>query len=312
VSSSSYSLKTKILTVGLCTYRLPALVHRILVYFRESIAEWSGKISNTIQFPNSRKFNSKNSVAMGKKRYTSAKDPHLKSAPATLPSFDERALSALTDKIESGFRNTAAVSKADSLDRNRPPTTNPRSRIKKSKNTKTTTKHHVAGRKRDAKGNIIEQGSNGSKAPKIGTDDANGETQDEKSVLLREILALGGTQEDLSLVMEVATDDEDAGDSGREQPSAIDPKLAKELSKFIDGLGIETQRNQDSSGTESDEEEDANEDDEHLPNHAILESKPTNTTGKVETPVLKEAKNLGKGKKDLVSKSLPVTRATLY
>jgi ribosome biogenesis protein MAK21 len=241
--------------------------------------------------------NSSPARIMGKKRHRPAKDPELVSSAATLPSFDERALSALTDKIESGFRNKAG-SKADSLDRNRPPGKTFGNRIEKP--------HHVSGRKRDAQGNVREQRSHGSKIPRMGTDGPNGKNQDEKNVLFQEILALGGTQEDLDLVMEVVTDDDDIGDTGQEQTSAIDPKLTKELSNFIAGLGIETQANEDSSGVESSVDED--EDEEGIPDQATINPTPTKAVKGAETSALRNAKSSAKGRKDLVSKSLPLIR----
>jgi ribosome biogenesis protein MAK21 len=246
---------------------------------------------------------------MGKKRPRSAKGPDLASSVATLSPFNEQALSALTDKIESSFRNTAAA-KAGSLYRNRPSGTNPRNRIEKSQNTKTATKHPVAGRKRDAQGNVREQGNNDSRIPKIGTDSANGGNRDKNNVFLQEVLALGGTQEDFDLVMEVATDDEDAGDIPQEQTSRIDPKLTEELSNFIAGLGIETKINQDSSEPESGGTEDEDEVEEDVPKRAITKPQPTyDAVNELETFALKDAKNPLKTQKDLVSKSPPVTQA---
>jgi ribosome biogenesis protein MAK21 len=54
--------------------------------------------------------------------------------------------------------------------------------------------------------------------------------------LLREILALGGTEEDLDLVADALSDEED-------EPSTTRPdnKFRQDLAKFVAGLGIEGQ-----------------------------------------------------------------------
>lgn len=240
---------------------------------------------------------------MGKKRRQSAKYTELASSKVTLPSFDERALSTLTEKIESGFRNTAA-SNAGSFDRNEPPGKSHRDRIERPQNSKAPTKNRLAGRKRDAQGNVREQGGHDSRVPKIGTDGANGRAQDEQSILLQEIIALGGTHEDLSLVMGVASDEDDASDTGHKQISEIDPKLKKELSKFIAGLGIETQANEEASESESGGDEDIELED--LSDESIVKPKATNTVKQVKTSAAQDANGSTKRQKDLVSKFPPL------
>lgn len=137
----------------------------------------------------------------------------------TLPSFDESALSALTDRIEKGLGKTSQKQEDK-----------PQSKESAGhKSKKGTVEGKGRGTKRDAHGNAKKSDSRGqSTQPKksAGTDDG--------STLLQEILALGGTEDDLDLVAGAPSDDEDVEGSGD-----IDKELQKELAKFVAGLGIE-------------------------------------------------------------------------
>jgi ribosome biogenesis protein MAK21 len=267
----------------------------------------SGKFPSTIEFPE-RKFelrenspNSSTSRIMGKKRKRTAKDPESASSAVQLPSFDESALSALTNKIESGFRKTAAP-RQDPRDRNPLPSENPRNRIERAQKSKSNTQDRLSGNDHHAQGIVREQSAGGSKIPKSRADRRNGQKEDEQNILLQEILALGGTEDDLDLVMGVASDDEDIGENGLEQTSAIDHNLTKELSKYIIGLGINTQDIEDPSGTESakdvdDESEDALD---------TSKSKVTKAVKDVKNSDLQGSNGIAKRLKDLVSKFPPL------
>lgn len=238
---------------------------------------------------------------MGKKRKRSAKNPESACSGIQLPSFDESALSALTSKIESGFHNATAP-KQDLRDRNPSRDEDPRYRIDKARKSKLHIKDRVSGEKSDAQGTVNEQTGGGSRTAKDLADEHRGRNGEEQKILLQEILALGGTEDDLDLVMGVATDDDDTADAEPEQTSTNDPKLTKELSKFITSLGIETQGIAESSGAESGEDVD----DE---SENILEtstSKSVNAIKDVKGSDMEGANSLMKRLKDLVSKSPPL------
>ncbi|KFY47351.1 hypothetical protein V495_01985 [Pseudogymnoascus sp. VKM F-4514 (FW-929)] len=163
--------------------------------------------------------------------------PSKNSSEQSLPSFDESALSALTEKIEKGFNKGAsseAAQKPAKKDKNKP-------------NGASQSKDTAPGKKRDAEGNV-KTTAKSNKA-------AEGSARD---ILLQEILALGGTEEDLDLVEGVESEDEDVEGT---QPKIDDPKFAKEFSKFIAGLGIEGQAQVDASEPEEEVDE-ADEDSE--------------------------------------------------
>lgn len=157
--------------------------------------------------------------------------PSKNSSAQSLPSFDESALSALTEKIEKGFNKGAssdAVQKSAKKDKKKP-------------NGASQSKDTAPGKKRDAEGNV-KTTTKSNKA-------AEGSSRD---ILLQEILALGGTEEDLDLVEGVESEDEDVEGT---QPKIDDPKFAKEFSKFIAGLGIEGQAQADASESEEEVDE---------------------------------------------------------
>jgi ribosome biogenesis protein MAK21 len=67
---------------------------------------------------------------------------------------------------------------------------------------------------------------------------------------LQEILALGGTEEDLLLVADALSDDEDLDESSTAAP---DKSFKADLAKFVAGLGIDTTAEQDASESEPEE-----------------------------------------------------------
>jgi ribosome biogenesis protein MAK21 len=207
--------------------------------------------------------------------------PSKNSSAQSLPSFDESALSALTEKIEKGFNKGAssdAAQKPAKKDKNKP-------------NGAPQSKDTAPGKKRDAEGNV-KTTAKSNKA-------AEGSARD---ILLQEILALGGTEEDLDLVEGVESEDEDVEGT---QPKIDDPKFAKEFSKFIAGLGIEGQAQVDASEPEEEVDE-ADEDSEEWEEEPDT---PKKAPKKAEEPIpqLVQAQPEKKSTKDvnrLVSSSL--------
>lgn len=166
-----------------------------------------------------------------------------------LPTFDENALSALTAKIEQGFGNGEPQSAADT----------PKTKQKKGKAIngsaepkKAKAPESARGTKRDAHGKPKPNGkSNSGKQP---SNSKNEDKSDDREALLQEILALGGTEEDLDLIADAASDEED----NQTPDTPLDKSLKKELAKFVAGLGIEGQSGGDAA--ESEEEEGEKED----------------------------------------------------
>jgi len=110
-----------------------------------------------------------------------------------LPAFDENALSALTTKIEQGLGNDEPQKTADvpSTKQKKGKPSNGLPDSKKSKAPET-----ARGTKRDAHGKPKTNGS----GQKQSSSSKNGDKGEERDALLKEILALGGTEEDLDLV----------------------------------------------------------------------------------------------------------------
>ncbi|RDL42133.1 ARM repeat-containing protein [Venustampulla echinocandica] len=194
----------------------------------------------------------------------------------TLPSFDENALSALTSKIEQGFGKGKAPPKAADAP-------NPKQKKKEMHNASTATESKptskpetTRGTKRDANGNTKVNSE--SKAQKIQKNRKGVQVNDDKAALLQEILALGGNEEDLDLVADVASEDEDH-DTGAS--AAPDKSLQKELAKFVAGLGIEGQLGADTVDSEEENEQGDEEggddweeasDSDHDPSDSTLEA----------------------------------------
>lgn len=143
----------------------------------------------------------------------------------------------MTEKIEKGFGENKASQQLGDADsgnyKKQKPTTGQRNSDPKIK-----AKHPEKNRgtKRDAHGNVKPAGKAKTESSISVSKNHNGDANDDRNALLKEILALGGTEEDLDLVAGVKSDDEDLeGIDGSPQ----DKSLKKELAKFVAGLGIE-------------------------------------------------------------------------
>jgi ribosome biogenesis protein MAK21 len=176
---------------------------------------------------------------MGKGNKKSANGPRTwaKKANDDLPSFDENALSALTAKIEKGLGNGKDKSEVQSNTVNGSRNEGKGKKGPKSGEPKPKDKipELVRGTKRDAHGNAKPNGKVVTKT-KSASHNSHGGLKDDRAVLLEEILALGGTEEDLDLVADAFSDEED------EEPKNItipDKSFRKDLAAFIAGLGIE-------------------------------------------------------------------------
>jgi len=163
-----------------------------------------------------------------------------------LHSFDEHALSALTAKIEKCFGGETSPQPFGAHRGQKGGSETNGQRTTKSKS-KAKPAELVRGTKRDVRGNAKEVGKeirNRQGKPK------NGKGGDDRAVLLKEILALGGTEEDLDLVADATSDDED-NDSKVAPP---DKSFRKDLANFVAGLGIEGELGADQSDSNDNED----------------------------------------------------------
>ncbi|KAL2067084.1 hypothetical protein VTL71DRAFT_1508 [Oculimacula yallundae] len=187
----------------------------------------------------------------------------------SLASFDEQALTALTAKIEKGFgKHTSKVDahgqgkSAEAFEANGGPRREKSSKSLKTKSkdnagkksqgeSKTKAPELVRGTKRDATGNAKIAAKPSRKSQSQPTT-SQGSDKNDRATLLQEILALGGTEEDLDLVADAVSDGED------EEPSTMSPSdksFRKDLANFVAGLGIEGGLQEDTDSAEEEIEE---------------------------------------------------------
>lgn len=242
---------------------------------------------------------------MGKHRKPSGVGP----GPATaadsdiLSAFDEKALSALTEKIEKGFGKSKLPQQlAGPSNGNQKKGKPSNGRRDSEPKAKTTKPEHIRGTKRDAQGNVKAAGKRKAENTNRETKHKKGGGKDDRGVLLKEILALGGTEEDLDLVAGAASDDEDVGG---DNTSGHDKSFKKDLAKFVAGLGIESTAVEDASEPEAEVEEKDEEEWEEASDLGESDaSDEPEETSKKPAAALPEVKNAGvssKGPNCLVS-----------
>jgi ribosome biogenesis protein MAK21 len=147
----------------------------------------------------------------------------------SISSFDEKALSALTAKIEKGF-GAGKSEQPGELNRGKKGSNGTNYQRSAKAQSKTKPVEDARGIKRDSRGNAkVARGGEAS------TKQRNEKGNDDRAILLKEILALGGTEEDLDLVVDAVSDEED-NDLRAALP---DKSFRKELANFVAGLGIE-------------------------------------------------------------------------
>lgn len=226
-----------------------------------------------------------------------------------VPSFDENALSALTSRIEKGFgdksnRSGGSKSTPQKNGKNSNPsitTTDQSSNSKSKSKSKPKPSGLVKGVKRDANGSAKPQSSYQKSGSHKTTSQkpTNGKT--DRQVLLAEILALGGTEEDLDLVVDAASDEDEEGQKNATAPP--NKSFRAELAKFVEGLGIEGVVGEDESEEEGrqletpdddDDNDDANEweEDSNIPSSAASAA-----SGNEEPASLKTLEKISKNAK---------------
>ncbi|KAJ4399298.1 RNA-binding ribosome biosynthesis protein mak21 [Neurospora sp. IMI 360204] len=175
----------------------------------------------------------------------SSKGPRQRKRKGTGPAFDEAALAQLTEKIDKTLAG-AGTDQHSSPKRKRPNTTADDRDAKRRQKTLVGTKEGQQDRSRK--------------------DQSHNTT---KEVLLEEILALGGDEDDLELVANIDSDNEDGpGTTSASAPEkSLDKSFQDELAKFALSLGFQNIPREDdlesvSSEDPVDEEEDEEEEEE--------------------------------------------------
>jgi len=162
----------------------------------------------------------------------------------SIPSFDETALSALTARIEKGFGEEKSLQPRDV---NRGLKGGTKASDQKATTSPSTKQPKLArGTKRDVRGNAKQP----EKAVRRNGEPPATPEDDDRAILLKEILNLGGTEEDLELVANVVSDEEDSASNA----ALPDKSLRKELASFVAGLGIEGANGGEDSDDSDDEE----------------------------------------------------------
>ena len=176
-----------------------------------------------------------------------------KPAADAFPAFDEKALLSLTEKIEKGFgTNKTPQHKPDNQSQSKKNAKNAAAPDQSKPKNKAKGLEPRQGNKRDARGNKKPQNEESTKGngPK---QQQNGNTKEESDVLLQEILALGGTEEDLQLIADAVSDDEDLDAGSAARP---DKSFRADLAKFVAGLGIDAKMDGEVSESEPEQEND--------------------------------------------------------
>ncbi len=160
--------------------------------------------------------------------------------------FDEQALSALTEKIDHEFGKSKSEHERQSDTANRSHRhEKPGIEVKyKGAKGKVKTQGPARGTKRDAYGNEKLAGKAVTTSQPGHAKNRSGKEMDGRAVLLEEILALGGTEEDLDLVADAVSDEEN------EENNAIRPadkSFRKDLANFVAALGIDGDVQEDDS-----------------------------------------------------------------
>jgi ribosome biogenesis protein MAK21 len=158
----------------------------------------------------------------------------------SIPSFDEKALSALTAKIEKGFgegksQQPGALHYGQKGGKGAKHERDARAPLR------TKPVVPARGTKRDSRGNAKVAGGQQSSAKQTNTSG-----NEDRAILLKEILALGGTEEDLDLVADAIYEEDNHSTT-----ALPDTSFRTELASFIAGLGIEGELDEvDSEGSD--------------------------------------------------------------
>ncbi|KAH0545000.1 hypothetical protein FGG08_000926 [Glutinoglossum americanum] len=165
------------------------------------------------------------------------------SASSDLPSFDKQALSNLTRRIENGLQKSKENLYSGRKGSRKSVAAGSGFRHI-AKEDATEDNGRKRGEKRDRQGGVkaVEHRSGDSKSKERHVGKAEPKTlRDKRSELLREILLLGGTKDDLQLVADVSSESEveaPGQSNGRSHTSKPGKALQRDIENFVKGLGI--------------------------------------------------------------------------
>lgn len=181
---------------------------------------------------------------------------------AGAPQLDENAFAGLRQKIEQRLKNeSSGKDKSKKDNKNKTSTGNTRSEKEKGAPPKTGKgKEAAQGKKRDRNGDVIAREQEDGKTNKQ-TKPESSKKDNHDDTLRQEILALGGTEEDLDLLADVDSESEVEGTASKGKKGG-DDDLRKELSKMLEGAGHAVPDDLEEEPEESEEEAEADEDSE--------------------------------------------------
>ena len=163
-----------------------------------------------------------------------AKSKKQDAAGTSLPKLDENVLSALTKKIDSKLHAPKDLgSQQDAFSK---------TAISRSSNSKktTTTSENKRGKKRAHSGEVVQGDSSSQKSK------GNSSTKDDLEALRAEIIALGGTEDDLALVAGLESgsevEDEPAKRQTGRKSTDKEEDLRDDVAKMLKGMGVESSR----------------------------------------------------------------------
>lgn len=154
-----------------------------------------------------------------------------------LPQLDESAFAGLRQKIEQRLKNESS-GKGKSKKDNKPQASTENDSTKKEKGAAAKagkTQESAQGKKRDRNGDVIaREEKKGGKSKQTKPEGSKKDNSDD--TLRQEILALGGTEEDLDLLAGVDSESEVEGAASNGKKGG-DDDLRKELSKMLEAAG---------------------------------------------------------------------------
>lgn len=157
-------------------------------------------------------------------------------ATPSVPEFDAGAFAGLRQKIEQRLNASSAKGKSKQNDKTKPSADKPpTNKAKEAAPKPGKNQESGQGKKRDRNGEVISHEDKKGAKGKQEQSKKKGGKDDE--ALRQEILALGGTEDDLDLVAGVDSESEVEGEASKAKSKGGDEDLRKELSKMLEAAG---------------------------------------------------------------------------
>lgn len=156
-----------------------------------------------------------------------------------MPQLDEGAFAGLRQKIEQRLKDQSSGKGKKKNDKSNAPTQKTPATKEKQDTPKAGKKQEgsAQGKKRDRNGDVIARDEKKGGNPKQEKPGAGAKKSNSDDTLRQEILALGGTEEDLELLADVDSGSEVEGTSYKPKAKGGDDDLRKELSKMLEAAG---------------------------------------------------------------------------